>query len=113
MKYDFKMNEYFCILGGGGIRGAAYAGAIKAFDELNIKITGWAGSSIGAVVAGLVSFGYSTKEIQDVFDNVNFEFFKDLNFNIGKDFALSKGKVFYEWMKNKIESKFYPDYDEN
>ena len=113
MKYDFKMNEYFCILGGGGIRGAAYAGAIKAFDELNIKITGWAGSSIGAVVAGLVSFGYLTKEIQDVFDNVNFEFFKDLNFNIGKDFALSKGKVFYEWMKNKIESKFYPDYDEN
>ena len=105
--------KYFCIFGGGGIRGAAYSGVIKAIKELDLNITGYAGSSIGAVVAGLISFNYSPAEIQDVFDNINFEFFNDFNFNFGKDFALSKGKKFYEWMKNKIESKFYPDYDEN
>lgn len=101
------MNKYFCILGGGGIRGAAYTGAIKALEDLNLEITGWAGSSIGAVVAGLVAFKYSPDEIQEVFDNINFEFFKDINLNFGKDFALSKGGNFYEWMKNKIETKFY------
>ena len=105
--------KYFCIFGGGGIRGAAYSGVIKAIKELDLNITGYAGSSIGAVVAGLISFNYSPDEIQDVFDNINFEFFNDFNFNFGKDFALSKGKKFYEWMKNKIETKFYPDYDEN
>lgn len=105
--------KYFCIFGGGGIRGAAYSGVIKAIKELDLNITGYAGSSIGAVVAGLISFNYSPAEIQDVFDNINFEFFNDFNFNFGKDFALSKGKKFYEWMKNKIESKFYPEYDEN
>ena len=105
--------KYFCIFGGGGIRGAAYSGVIKAIKELDLNITGYAGSSIGAVVAGLISFNYSPAEIKDVFDNINFEFFNDFNFNFGKDFALSKGKKFYEWMKNKIESKFYPEYDEN
>lgn len=101
------MNKYFCILGGGGIRGASYTGAIKALKEAHLEITGWAGSSIGAVVAGLVTFGYTPDEIQDIFDNINFEFFKDINFNFGKDFALSKGGNFYEWMKNKIEEKYY------
>lgn len=105
------MNEYFCILGGGGIRGTAYTGAIKALKELNINLTGLAGSSIGAIVAGLYTFGYSTDEIQEIFNSINFEFFKDINLTFGKDFALSKGKNFYEWIKTKIEDKFYENSD--
>ena len=31
-------NKYFCIFGGGGIRGITYVGAIKALDELGIKV---------------------------------------------------------------------------
>lgn len=106
------MEKYFCIFGGGGIRGASYTGVLKALKELNIKITGLAGSSIGAVVSGLYAFGYSEEEIQDVFDNINFQFFNDLNFNFGKDFALSKGENFYEWIKGKIEDKFYKENEE-
>lgn len=102
-----KNLEYFCILGGGGIRGCSYIGTLKAIEELNIKITGWAGSSIGAVVATLYSLGYTTDEINNVFEYINIDFFKDLNFSLGKDFALSKGEYFYEWIKDKIESKFY------
>ena len=105
------MKEYFCIFGGGGIRGAAYSGVIKALDELDIKIKGCAGSSIGAVVAGLYTFNYSIEEIQDVFYNINFQFFNDLNFKFGKDFALSREENFYEWIKNKIELKFYENTD--
>lgn len=101
------MEKYFCIFGGGGIRGTAYTGAIKALEELNIEITGCAGSSIGAVVAGLYSFGYKTDEIKEIFNNINFQFFNDLNFNFGKDFAISKGENFYEWIKSKLEDKFY------
>jgi len=104
--------NYFCIFGGGGIRGAAYTGAIKALGELKINITGLAGSSIGAVVASLLAFRYSPLEIQEIFDNINFEFFKDINLNFGKDFAISKGNNFYEWMKNKIEEKFYKEKSE-
>ncbi len=39
--------EYFCILGGGGIRGCSYIGTLKAIEELGLKISGLAGSSIG------------------------------------------------------------------
>ena len=99
--------EYFCILGGGGIRGCSYTGVLKAIEELNLKITGWAGSSIGAVVATLYAAGYTADEIDTVFKEINMDFFKDINLSLGKDFALSKGGYFYDWIKDKIESKFY------
>ena len=105
------MEKYFCIFGGGGIRGAAYTGVLKALKELNIEITGFGGSSIGAVVAGLYTVGYTEDEMQEVFNNINFQFFTDLNLNFGKDFALSKGENFYGWVKNKIEDKFYANSD--
>lgn len=99
--------EYFCILGGGGIRGCSYTGVLKAIEELKLNITGWAGSSIGAVVASLYAVGYSADEIDIVFKDINIDFFKDINLNLGRDFALSKGGYFYDWMRDKIESKFY------
>lgn len=102
-----KNLEYFCILGGGGIRGCSYTGVLKAIEELKFKITGWAGSSIGAVVATLYASGYSADEIDIIFKEINMDFFKDINLSLGKDFALSKGGYFYDWMKDKIESKFY------
>ncbi len=104
-----KKTEYFCILGGGGIRGCSYTGTLKAIEELGLNVTGWAGSSIGAVVATLHVAGYNTKEINKVFEDLNMDFFKDINFSFGKDFALSRGDYFYEWIKDKIESKFYKE----
>lgn len=99
--------KYFCILGGGGIRGCSYTGVLKAIEELKLNITGWAGSSIGAVVASLYAVGYSADEIDIVFKDINIDFFKDINLSLGRDFALSKGGYFYDWMRDKIESKFY------
>lgn len=102
-----KKSEYFCILGGGGIRGCSYTGTLKAIEELNLNVTGWAGSSIGAVVASLYVAGYNADEINKVFEDINMDFFKDINLSLGKDFALSKGGYFYDWIKDRIESKFY------
>ena len=56
-------NEYFVIFGGGGVRGVSYCGAHKALIERNIDFSGYSGSSIGAVYAGLLSVGYNYKEI--------------------------------------------------
>ena len=99
--------EYFCILGGGGIRGCSYTGVLKAIEELNLEITGWAGSSIGAVVATLYASGYTADEIDTVFKEINMDFFKDINLSLGKDFALSNGGYFYDWINDKIVSIFY------
>ena len=46
-------------LSGGGIRGIAHAGVLKALEENNIKIDMIGGSSSGSMVAALYAMGYS------------------------------------------------------
>ena len=50
-------------LAGGGIRGVAHLGVIKAFEENNIKIDALGGTSSGSMVTALYSMGYSIEEI--------------------------------------------------
>ena len=46
-------------LSGGGIRGIAHAGALKALEDNNIKIDIIGGTSAGAMVSSLYAIGYS------------------------------------------------------
>ena len=71
--------KYNCIFGGGGIRGLCHIGALKALNDLGINIASVAGSSVGAVFASLYAVGYSVAEIKDIFFDVNFALFRDLN----------------------------------
>lgn len=100
-------NEYFAIFGGGGIRGISYCGAYKALIENDINLTGYAGSSIGAVFASLIAVGYNYQEAYEILSNTGLEMFIDINIDFKKELAISKGKIFLDWMKDKIESKFY------
>lgn len=100
-------NQYFAIFGGGGIRGIAYCGAIKALLEKNVSFTGYAGSSIGAVFAALTTLGYSADEIFDLFSTTGFQMFMDINIDFKKEIGFSKGNIFLDWIREKIESKFY------
>ena len=43
--------------GGGGARGIAYIGVIKAFEEIGIKIDFISGTSIGSIAGALVAYG--------------------------------------------------------
>lgn len=99
--------KYTCIFGGGAIRGVAYVGALKALDELGVEIQTLAGSSVGSIIASLLAVGYTTNEIYEIIIGVNFDLFRDIHFGFGKTFALSKGEVFLEWLREVIEKKFY------
>lgn len=101
------MMEYTCIFGGGAIRGLAYIGALRALEELDVKINTLAGSSVGAIFAGLLAVGYTCSEIEDILMKVNFELFKDIH--LGKSFGFCKGEIFLEWLQELIEKKFYGD----
>ncbi len=102
-----KSLHYTCIFGGGAIRGISYVGALRALEKLGIKTNTIAGSSVGAVFASLVAIGYNVNELEDIFMQVNFELFKDIHFGFGRDFALSKGEIFLDWLRELIEKKFY------
>lgn len=108
-------NKYSCIFGGGGVRGLCYVGAIKALKELNIEIESVAGSSVGAVFAALFAAGYEADEIKELFMEFNLNMFRDINISMFMgDISFSKGEIFLNWLKEKIEKKFYgTEYKEN
>jgi NTE family protein len=58
------------VLSGGGVRGVAHIGVIKAFEEHGISITHIAGTSAGAVVGALYAAGTSWEEVLDFFKSV-------------------------------------------
>lgn len=99
--------QYTCIFGGGAIRGIAYLGALQALEELGIRLNTISGSSVGAIFAGLLAVGYTIAEIEEIFLKVNFDLFRDIHFGFGNAFALSKGEVFLEWIREMLEKKFY------
>ena len=54
-------------LSGGGVKGAAHIGVLKALEEENIKIDYIGGTSSGSIVATLYAVGYKPDEIYDIF----------------------------------------------
>ena len=103
---DFK---YTCLFGGGAIRGTAHIGVLKAFNKLGIEPATLGGSSVGSIVAALYSVGYNYEELSEVFLSVNFELFRDISLGFNNKFALSKGEVFLDWLRDLIERKYYGD----
>jgi NTE family protein len=61
------------VLSGGGARGAAHVGVIRALEELRIPIDAVAGTSMGAVVGGLYAAGLSGEEIERVFRQLDWQ----------------------------------------
>ncbi len=105
--------NYTCLFGGGGARGFAYCGTIKALEELGINIDMTGGSSVGAIFAALLAVGYTSDEMKDIFMRVNFDLFRDIHFGLGKDFALSKGDIFTDWVRNLLQAKVWAGQSEN
>lgn len=54
-------------LSGGGIKGAAHIGAIKALEEENIKFNAVAGTSSGSIVGTLYACGFNADEMYEIF----------------------------------------------
>lgn len=104
-------------LSGGGTKAFAHIGALKAFEEANIKFDYLAGTSSGSIVAALYAIGYSVDEIYDIFKKyVNQINYVDLR-NILKIFktllttgklkidGLNSGEKIYKLMKKLCNEK--------
>ena len=66
------------VLSGGGAKGVAHLGVIKAIEEAGIPIDYIAGTSMGAIVGGLYAIGYSVEDLEKYVANQNWtEIFLD------------------------------------
>lgn len=54
------------VLAGGGAKGCAHLGALKVIEEAGIPIDIVVGTSMGSIVGGLYSIGYTTDELTDI-----------------------------------------------
>ncbi len=72
------------VLSGGGAKGIAHIGVIKALEENDIPIDYITGTSMGAIVGGLYASGFSPEEM----------------------LSLIASKDFSEWSKGKIDPDF-------
>lgn len=73
-------------LSGGGVKGAAHIGVLKALEEENIKIDCISGTSSGSIVASLYACGYSPNEILMLFNrylSTIIDYNKNITLNLG------------------------------
>lgn len=61
------------VLGGGGARGAAHVGVLRALKEMNIPIDYVTGTSMGSVVGSLFAIGLSPDEIESILLGVDWD----------------------------------------
>ncbi|MDE5923259.1 MAG: patatin-like phospholipase family protein, partial [Muribaculum sp.] len=62
------------VLSGGGAKGIAHIGVIKALEDNNIPIDYIAGTSMGAIIGGLYAAGYTTDEMLDMILSKEFSY---------------------------------------
>ena len=58
-------SSVWLVLGGGGAKGFAHLGVVRAMAEVGLPIDGIAGASIGAALAGLVAIETPTEDLVD------------------------------------------------
>ena len=61
------------VLSGGGARGGAHLGVIKALEELRVPIDYIAGTSIGAAVGGIYASGLSVAEVEAFLASIDWD----------------------------------------
>ncbi|MCW8809596.1 MAG: patatin-like phospholipase family protein [Ignavibacteriaceae bacterium] len=66
-------------LSGGGARGLAQIGIIKALEEAGIKVSAIAGTSIGSIIGGAYASGYSVKEMDSIVINTDWNRLLSIN----------------------------------
>lgn len=104
-------------LSGGGVKGAAHIGVIKALEENDVKIDYIGGTSSGSIVAALYASGFSSDEIYDIFrkycKNIKYvDFFNIIKLVLGLIFTgrividgLNSGKSIEKLIKKMCTQK--------
>jgi len=122
------------VFSGGGIKGLAYVGAIKALEEKQLfqNVKRFAGASAGAITAALLAIGMGADELDEQMSSVDFStFLQKSNVNIEalvdspteelilkgpevifdevKKRGLCDGSVFVQWLTSMFKLKGFDE----
>jgi len=60
------------VLSGGGAKGLAHIGALKVLEDAGVRIDYIGGTSMGAIVGALYASGYSARQLDSIFERLDF-----------------------------------------
>lgn len=66
-------------LSGGGAKGAAHIGVLKYLEEIGIPVDCVAGTSMGSIIGGLYSLGYTPDEMADLIADMDWSLYMSNN----------------------------------
>lgn len=81
------------VLSGGGAKGIAHVGVLKALEENNIPIDYLTGTSMGGVIAGCYAAGLSPQEIEDIMLSDDFQRWINGKLEKGYNYFYSKDEI--------------------
>jgi len=91
------------ILGGGGIKAIAYLGYLS---DINTVFSTFTGTSAGAVLALLLSVGYSAKVLSSLIFKINFIELRDIDYlGFFSNKGLETGNKFIEYLKKLVRQR--------
>jgi NTE family protein len=116
VKVDVKAQKQYTnlVLEGAGVRGIAYAGAIRFLEEEHMidSMGRVGGTSAGAIAALAISLGYSSSEIESLIFKTRLQKFNDGPFffvggmsRLNRHYGWYRGRAFMKWLEKMIEAK--------
>jgi NTE family protein len=104
------------VFSGGGVKGIAIIGALKAIEAKGFSFKRVAGTSAGSIIASLVATGYTSDQIFQMMDEINLKEFLDPRKTffpgpIAKwilvywRLGLYKGNALEKWIESKLAAR--------
>jgi NTE family protein len=100
-----KAQKVGLVLSGGGAKGLAHIAVIRELEENGIPIDYIAGTSMGAIVAGLYAAGYSPDEMEQLFKSEQFKFWSTGQIQEEYRYFYSKPEDEPSWLELDILKK--------
>ena len=72
------------VLSGGGAKGAAHIGVLSYIEELGIPVDYVVGTSMGAIMGGMYSLGYSAVELENIISDLDWDLYMKDEIGVGQ-----------------------------
>ncbi|GBL35808.1 uncharacterized NTE family protein Mb1092c [Filimonas sp.] len=105
IEVTYRVNKPF-VLSGGGVRGFAHLGVIKALQEKGISPSAISGTSAGAIAGAFIADGFTPDEVKEMFsDKMNLNILTLSTFRLG----LISMKKIREFVEKNLRHKTFEE----
>ena len=90
------------VFSGGGVKGYSFIGCLRALEELKIlgNIEAISATSVGALFSILYIIGYDSKELEQIFTNINIDNLQNFEIlNFKNNYGFDNGENMMKFLK--------------